>query len=291
MGIPAAGAHGGDGPAVAQALGIDVLDLSQTLNPFAPDAAVLVAAHASVVSVYPDPHDATVQLAETIGVEPGRLLLTNGGSEAIALVAAELGGGVASEPEFALHPRGDGAVWRSDPHNPSGRLAEPDARVDVWDEAFYPLATGRWHGGRPGVTVGSLTKLFACPGLRLGYLIADDVERYAKRQSHWAVSSLALASIPDLLAAADLVGWAAAVGRQRAQLVEMFENRGMEVDAAEAPWVLVRSVGLRDRLAPHGVVVRDCASFAMPDWCRVAVADNDGLDRLAAALDAAGLRG
>ena len=73
-------------------------------------------------------------------VDPDRLLLTNGGAEAIALVGAELGGRV-EEPDFALYPRGGGPLWRSNPHNPTGRLARGPA--DVWDEAFYPLATGR----------------------------------------------------------------------------------------------------------------------------------------------------
>ncbi len=59
-----------------------------------------------------------------MGVEEGRLLLTNGGAEAIALVAAEIGGRV-DEPEFALYPRGDGPLWRSNPHSPSGLLARP----------------------------------------------------------------------------------------------------------------------------------------------------------------------
>ncbi|MCE2532210.1 MAG: aminotransferase class I/II-fold pyridoxal phosphate-dependent enzyme, partial [Acidimicrobiia bacterium] len=99
-----------------------------------------------------------------------------------------------SEPEFGLHPRGDsGSVWRSDPHNPSGHLAGSDETADVWDEAFYPLATGCWTAGRSGIVVGSLTKTFACPGLRLGYLIADDVARFGRRQPHWSVGSLALA--------------------------------------------------------------------------------------------------
>ena len=60
---------------------------------------------------------------------PARLLLTNGGAEAIALVAAELGPGWVDEPDFSLYRRHlpaidpDGPRWRSNPHNPTGRLA------------------------------------------------------------------------------------------------------------------------------------------------------------------------
>lgn len=227
-----------------------------------------------------------------MGVDPGRLALTNGAAEAISLVAAEIGGRVHSEPEFGLHPRGDsGPVWRSDPHNPSGRLAGPDETADVWDEAFHALATGRWTAGRDGIVVGSLTKTFACPGLRLGYLIADDAARFGHGQPRWSVGSLALALLADLLERADLMGWAAAIAEARGELVGVFEARGLTVRAADAPWVLVQAPGLRDALAPHGVLVRDCASFGLDGTARIAVADAGGLARLAAALDRAGYTG
>ena len=177
-----------------------MLDLSQNLNPFAPDVATLAARHIGALRRYPDPAAATRLLADALDVDPDRVALTNGAAEAIDLVAGEIGGRVHSEPEFGLHPRGDsGPVWRSDPHNPSGHLAGTGEVADVWDEAFYPLATGCWTAGRSGTVVGSLTKTFACPGLQLGYLIADDVERFVRRQPRWSVGSLALALLADLL--------------------------------------------------------------------------------------------
>ncbi len=287
--IPAPGRHGGDGPAIARALGLDpaaILDLSQSLNPAAPDIERLAAAHLSALRRYPDQTDATRALADAIGVTADQLLLTNGGSEAIALVTAELGGRVAGEPEFALHPRGDsGPVWRSDPHNPTGTLAGTDERADVWDEAFYPLATGTWTARRPGVVVGSLTKVFACPGLRVGYVLADDPRRFARHQPHWPLNTLALAVLPDLLASADLPAWATTISEGRAELVRLLAAYDIAAEPSDAPWVLARAPRLRDRLAPHGVIVRDCTSFGLPDHVRVAVPDASGLRRLAAALD------
>ncbi len=287
--VPPPGSHGGDGPRLARALGVDprsVLDLSQNLNPFAPDVGAVAARHVDSLRRYPDPSAATRLLAEAIGVEPERLLLTNGGAAAVAAVAREIGGRVRSEPEFGLHPRGtDGPVWRSDPHNPSGVLAGANEVADVWDEAFYPLATGRWSAGRPGVVVGSLTKVFACPGLRLGYVIADDVERFARHEPEWAVGSLGLAVLAELLELVDLPGWALQIASARAALADEFAGRGWRVSSADAPWVLVRAPGLRERLALEGIVVRDCASLGMPGVVRVAVPDGRGLERLAGALD------
>lgn len=288
--LPPPGPHGGDGPAVARALGLDpcdVVDLSRPTNPSAPDVAALAARHLGSLRTYPDPTAAHAHLAAAMGVAAERLLLTNGGAEAIALVAAEVGGSVLVEPEFGLHPRRRSRPrWRSDPHSPSGLLAQDDLRADVWDEAHYPLTTGRWSAGRDGIALGSLTKLYDCPGLRLGYVVADGatVARLAARQPTWAVGSLALAVLPDLLAATDLPGWAATTAAARDATAEVLRAHGLATSVADAPWVLVRAPGLRERLAPHGVVVRDCASFGLDGWVRVAAADASARARLDAAL-------
>jgi len=287
--IPAPGRHGGDGPAIARALGLDpaeIVDLSMSLNPCAPDIVALAGRHLSALRHYPDVADATAALAGAMGIDRDRLLLTNGGSEAISLVAATLGGTVAAEPEFALHPRGPGPpLWRSNPNNPTGLLAGPDERADMWDEAFFSLATGRWTRGDEGaVVVGSLTKIFACPGLRLGYLIANDAGRFATAQPGWPLNSLALAVLPELLATADPPGWSRAIAERRNELAQLLRRHGFEPKPSDAPWLLARAPGLRDRLAPLGVMIRDCTSFGLPGQVRVAVPDERGFDRLSEAL-------
>jgi len=288
-GVPAPAAHGGDGPAVAAALGVPfsaVLDLSLSLNPLAPDPAPQVARHLDALSHYPDPRPAAAALADAMGVDPARLLLTNGGAEAIALVAAEIGGSV-TEPEFSLHPRGHGPRWRSNPHSPTGLLAGPGDRAAVWDEAFYPLATGRWTRGDDGsVVVGSLTKLFACPGLRVGYVLGPSelLARLAHRQPAWALNGVAASVLPDLVAGADLPRWAQGVAQLRRALLSMLARHGLAARPSDANWVLVGAPGLREALAPHGVLVRDCASFGLPGVVRVAVPDSAGIERLDDAL-------
>jgi histidinol-phosphate/aromatic aminotransferase/cobyric acid decarboxylase-like protein len=286
--VPPAGAHGGDGPALARALGIDVLDLSQSLNPVAPDVRPVVARHLDALAAYPDPGAATCALATAMGVDPDRLVLTNGGSEAIALVGAELGGTVV-EPDFSLYPRGGGPVWRSNPHSPTGRLAPTDATAGVWDEAFLPLATGRWTRGDDAWVVGSLTKLLACPGLRAGYVLAPtpaDARRIAGRQPAWSVNGLVCAALPDLLAPVDLHRWSVEVASLRADLLAVLRAAGLDPEPSDACWVLVEAPGLRDRLAPKGVAVRDCTSFGLPHHVRIAVPDRHGLARLQEALHA-----
>jgi histidinol-phosphate/aromatic aminotransferase/cobyric acid decarboxylase-like protein len=295
--IPPPGAHGGDGARLAAALGVDVgavLDLSASLNPAARDAGEVVAKHLDALRRYPDPGPAAQTLAAALATDPDRLVLTNGGAEAIALVAAELGGGRVEEPDFGLYPRNGGPRWRSNPHNPTGRLAPPDAKAQVWDEAFYPLATGRWTRGDAdggAVVVGSLTKVLACPGLRAGYVLAPDAgtaRRLSARQTRWSVNGLAAAALPDLLATVELAGWSTTIARWRDDLAEVLRAHGLDPEPSDANWLLVRSPGLRADLAPHGVLVRDCASFGMPDHARIAVPDPSGLARLADVLASAG---
>lgn len=287
--IPAPGDHGGDGARVARALGLDVsevLDLSASLNPLARDPRPVLARHLDAVARYPDPSAATRALAAAMGVAPERLLLTNGGAEAIALVSSIVGGSVV-EPEFRLHPRGEGPRWRSNPHNPTGVLAPSDARVAVWDEAFYPLATGQWtRGDEDAIVVGSLTKLLACPGLRVGYVLGDPALRdaCASRQPHWSLNGLASESLADLLEPVDLVRESAGVRALREQLRSLLARHGLVAQPSDANWLLVECPGLRDVLAREAVVVRDCASFAMPGVVRIAVPDERGLERLDAAL-------
>lgn len=301
--VPPVASHGGDGARIAAALGLDpdaILDLSASMNPVAPDVTEVLGRHLREIRRYPDPAMATAALADVLEVDPDRVLLTNGGAEAIALVAAELRDGAVDRNEFSLYARHlartdtDGRRWRSDPHNPSGTLAGMDEVAEVWDEAFYPLATGRWTSGRAetgSIVLGSLTKVFACPGLRLGYVLAPAVggpeliRRLAHRQPRWSVNALACAVTPELLAGAELPSWAAQIVRLRGDLVALLRGFGLTPSVSTANYVLVTDVvGLRERLASHGVVVRDCASFGLVATVRIAVPDDAGRARLSDAL-------
>ena len=296
-GIPSPGAHGGDGPRLAAALGVEpgaVLDLSMSMNPYAPDIEAIAAAHLAGLRRYPDPEPAADALAHSLGVAAERLVLTNGGAEAIALVAAEHPVGHVEGPEFSLYARHleredpSGPRWRSNPNNPTGRLAPADATADVWDEAFYPLATGAWSRGDDAIAIGSLTKVFACPGLRAGYVVAPDAEvaaNLAARQPAWSLNGLACAVIPELLAVAELSAWAAAIARARGELVRVLRAHDLEPDPSDSNFLLVRDApGLRSHLAHGAVLVRDTANFGLPEGVRIAVPDADGLDRLDRAL-------
>jgi histidinol-phosphate/aromatic aminotransferase/cobyric acid decarboxylase-like protein len=169
-------------------------------------------------------------------------------------------------------------------------LAGPEARADVWDEAFFPLATGEWsrHDSGAVAVVGSLTKLFACPGLRFGYVIAapDLIAALEARQPQWAVGGLELALLPELLAGADLAGWSEKIAVLRAELGALLARHGVTPHPSDANFFLCDAPpGFRDKLLGQGIVVRDCTSFGLPAQVRIAVPDYEGIERLSAALD------
>jgi len=296
--------HGGEGAALAARLGVapgGVLDLSASLNPVAPDPVPVLRRHLDAARRYADRAAvarATAALAEALGCDPRWLLLTNGGAEAIGLVAAELPEGWVEEPEFSLYRRHLAAVqpgaprWRSNPRNPSGLLAAPGEQAAVWDEAFYALATGCFTRGdaeRGAIVVGSLTKLLACPGLRVGYVLAAPpvIARVSARQPRWSVNNLAVSALPELLApaVASLPAWVAAIAALRAELAELLTRCGLVPQRSEANWLLVRvPPGWRERLEAQAVLVRDCASFGLPDHVRIAVPSAAGIERLEKAL-------
>lgn len=293
------GAHGGDPSALAAALDCpidEILDLSASLNPAAPELSSVLARYLNDLVRYPDDTAATVALAEAMAVDPNRLALTNGGAEAIAIVASIEGAGRIVEPEFSLYRRHLASVepnaprWMSDPHNPYGSLAAPDETARVRDEAFYPLATGSWTRRDPNtVVVGSLTKIFACPGLRIGYVLSPD-DAYADEvralRPQWSLNGLACSALPEMLATADLKGWRNTIAKLRGSLIELLEEHGLFGSAGDATYVwLPEATGLRDRLLPERVLLRSGNSFGHPDSVRIAVPNLAALATLRLALE------
>lgn len=292
------GDHGGDAERIATSRGLaldEFIDLSASMNPFAPDVSHLICRHAKSALRYPDTTRATRSAAQAMGVEPEELLLTNGGAEAIALACSWVAG--TGEPfrlrasDFSLYrrhlPPNAGAIHgrliASNPSSPSGDVdAHPIRPEDVliWDEAFWPLAFPTWtsFSHRHGIIVtGSFTKVFACPGLRLGYLLADPVRirQLRDRQPRWSVSTLALDVLPDLLAGADLPAWSVQIPALRTHFAETLRSFGFDV-LAGVNWVRVERLGwtgttIRSVLLEHRVVVRDCASFGFPGQARIAL--------------------
>ncbi|MBX0328940.1 aminotransferase class I/II-fold pyridoxal phosphate-dependent enzyme, partial [Oscillochloris sp. ZM17-4] len=166
---------------------------------------------------------------------------------------------VAREPAADRPPvRADSASAQAD-----ARRAAPLRR----DFSRQPVGLLRLH---------SLTKSYAIAGLRLGYLLADAelIARVAAYQPTWSVSSAAQAAGLAALADGGFLArtlpqiWAGSDALQ-AGLIAL----GLRVHRAGLPFMLVRAgdgAATRAALLRRGCAVRDCASFGLPAWVRVA---------------------
>ena len=317
-------AHGGN-------VGPGLLDFSMSLNPLGPPDSLGLLLTSEQVTSYPEPQSKTLQhaLAKHHGVDPESVLVTNGACEAIELVMASLklrrvvvlvpafteyedgarawghsAATIAAQEEdgfhwdfsrLDLHP--DDLVVLGNPANPTGVLSDLpkiDATLLV-DETFLDFVDRPETAiGRPGtLVVRSFTKTFACPGLRLGYIVGD-VDRLRERQATWSVSRLAQVAGEAMLRETAYLEFTRRFVREcREDLVAGLQAiAGIDVFPSAANFVFLRVAQAGDRagrLLERGIAVRQCDSFTglAPDrYVRVAVRKRSENQRLLEALDA-----
>ena len=194
------------------------------------------------------------------------------------------------------------------PNNPTGnldpghvieRLARP-GRLTLVDEAFIEFAIEeRSLTGRPDLpgllVLRSLTKLWAVPGLRAGYLVgpAPVVRDLAARRQPWSVNSLALSALVACAQRPPEASVARAVVERRERLFDLIRRiPGVSVWPSEANFLLLHvpdGAAVRERLAERRIAVRPCHTFPglTPDHLRVAVRSTEDNALLVEALRAA----
>jgi histidinol-phosphate/aromatic aminotransferase/cobyric acid decarboxylase-like protein len=182
-------------------------------------------------------------------------------------------------------------VYLCQPNNPTGGALPATAlrelceqhpsRLFVLDQAFLALST---RHADAAVTfpdnvlcVRSLTKEHALPGLRVGYAIGAPalLARLNARRPSWMVSSLAQAAV---VAACAQTAYVADVRerllRGASALAQGCRALGLAVVPSDSHYFIVRVAqadALRQRLLRrHGVVVRSCSSFGLPNYVRMA---------------------
>ena len=180
-------------------------------------------------------------------------------------------------------------------------LARP-GRLLVVDEAFMDSVPGEHHSLAsariPGVVVvRSLTKLWAIPGIRAGYVLAEPsvITELREQQSPWSVSTTAAAAMVACAgeeAVAESAARATRLTQHRAVLVDGLTELGIDVVAEPAgPFVLARAgKGVHARLRSAGYAVRRADTFPGLDatWVRIAVRRPDTTRKLLAVLRAEG---
>jgi len=115
------------------------------------------------------------------------------------------------------------------------------------------------------IRIGSLTKTFCIPGLRLGYVIAD-IESIGKLNDWlppWPTSTLALHLLPGLLPEADVRDEAAKSACKR--LVGLLEFHDWQCHQSHASFVTARPQGVLPDFATARILVR-----TFPEWPQLA---------------------
>jgi histidinol-phosphate/aromatic aminotransferase/cobyric acid decarboxylase-like protein len=150
----------------------------------------------------------------------------------------------------------------------------------VVDEAYQPLFEDVTPiSPAPNVAVlRSLTKLFALPGLRIGYMMAAPAVAAAVQKAlpPWNVSVAAQAAgaVAVRLAPSLGPGLRAQVARLRGSLERSLLEVAGSPERSGGPFLLYRRENastLASRLLSLGVAVRSCASFGLPEHLRVGI--------------------
>lgn len=278
----------------------------------------------------PAPRELEAALAAQMGVQPDEVVVTNGATEAIYLTALAMRRSrtaiiVPTFAEYAdacrLHehrvtfirslddiPEGTDMVWMCNPNNPTGTVLPREKLLDcvarhsdtlfVVDASyapftFQPLLSSAEACRLPNVVmIHSMTKEFAIPGLRLGYLTACQrlTELIGRGRMPWSVNSVAqeaglwltthrekyLVPLDELI-------------HERRRVALALETQGVCEALPSDTHILLchlhqgTAAALKDHLArQHGILIRDASNFEGLDhrYFRIAVqsqAENDEL--------------
>lgn len=205
----------------------------------------------------------------------------------------------------------DGCVveFFCNPNNPTGSLvqknlvlekirAHEDAGTQLFiDEAFIDLAdpSESVTGVRSehAFVLRSLTKAYSVPGIRFGWGVGcpELVAAIEAIRPPWSVNAYAESYAHAALDNADqLEASRQQIAAERSFLAGELHARGLPACPSAVNFLLfrspVRASRLKEALLSRGILVRDCASFGLPDYVRIAVRTRDENRTLLEALDA-----
>ena len=309
-------------------------DFSSNICPHA-DHSLLMAHLAEVgdrlIGHYPEPEAWSLErmLAERHGISPKRVIVTSGATEAIYLVAQAFRlRPVIPQPTFSeyrdacrLFPPRDrrrSVLWLCNPNNPTGEvkndfaveemarryaLAVVDQSYEVYSDELMLLP--HLLGDTSNIIqLHSLTKTYAVPGLRLGYItttasLAEVIRRYLRP---WSVSALAVEAGKFLVEHQELIQHPDLAEAQRLWHA-LNALDGVEVLPTQTNFMLARLTAhpspftthlspftahlLKDYLARrHGLLIRDASNFLglTPQHFRVAAQSPSENDALVSAI-------
>jgi histidinol-phosphate/aromatic aminotransferase/cobyric acid decarboxylase-like protein len=192
------------------------------------------------------------------------------------------------------------------PNNPTGQIIPNDV-LKEWadefpetyflvDEAYLAFVEGMKSAisvkRKNVLSLRSMTKVYAIAGLRLGYAIGAPkmIEAMKNFRPAWNVNALAQAAgLAALQSENHLTETLAKLRNEKENLVSGLKKLGYEPIPSRANYFLLRVRNgdqFRAELLTHRILVRDCASFGLPSYIRIATRTLDENTRLLNAISA-----
>ena len=198
-------------------------------------------------------------------------------------------------------------VFLCNPNNPTGVYLGKDFVSEisnavsvsngllVLDDAYVPLTDGQWDsltlsGNGHMAILRSMTKDHAIAGVRLGYMVAPSglVDEVRRLQPAWSVNSVAQAvGIAALQDDAHVAEAREIIKEAKAYLRRELAELGISTSESSANFIIAYvgdAVSVRGALLRYGIAVRDCTSFGLPEYVRIAVRKPMECSRLVTAM-------
>lgn len=202
-------------------------------------------------------------------------------------------------------------IFLCSPDNPTGKVirrklleqilgqCERHGICMVLDECFYEFleqpekaTMQKFVEAHPNLfLLRAFTKMYAMPGLRLGYALCSDnvlMERIGQVRQPWSVSTAAQAAgVAALKEEARVQMTREYIAAQRRWMEQEFKKLGITYVPSDANYILFRSRSdLSARLLERGILIRDCANYEGlgPGYYRVAVRLQEENEKLVEAL-------
>ncbi len=201
-------------------------------------------------------------------------------------------------------------IFLCNPNNPTGQYLSKEKVKEILsiakdslvilDEAYIAFTENAWTSldlvswGNL-VILRSMTKDYALAGLRLGYTIsAEPIISVLKRvRPPWNVSSVAQkAGVLALKADAYLEACGVKIQEAKEFLIKELKGLGLSPLPSQTNFFLVKvsdAAEFRQALLRRGILVRDCASFGLPDYIRLAPRPLSECQRLITAIKETGV--
>ena len=205
------------------------------------------------------------------------------------------------------------AVFLCNPSNPTGLYYSGEVILPILiecerqncalivDEAFhdfvmdYESLSPLFQDYESLILLRSLTKMFAIPGIRLGYVMAncEIIAKLTSYQPHWSVNSVAL-EIGNLCLEEDsyIENTVQFITSEREKLFSFYEKHGFEVSLSKVNFYLLRDPGQNDQyplfafLLEKGIVPRHTFNFPGLEgrWLRFAIRTSEENRKLMEAM-------